>query len=249
MAMAHSTEDHLGLDVAEYDQVIRTLIPNYAATVRLVAREVAEAGAATVVDLGGGTGALSAALLALSDACRIELFDVDPAMLASARDRLAPFGERVVLRQRSFAEALPPCDAVMSSYALHHVPTLAEKRELYRSIHDALAPGGVFVNADATMSSDPAEQAVAYDYWAAHMERAGIPRAAAFRHFADWSEEDTYFPLPAELACLESAGFSAACVWTEGPASVVRASKATSRGGDEAVSPPRRASAVSDLAP
>lgn len=223
--MAHSAAHHLGLDVERYDEVIRTLIPNYRATVELAAREVAASGARTVVDLGGGTGALSAALLALTDSCRVTLFDVDSAMLEGARGRLGPFGERAVLHRRSFAGPLPPCDAVMSSYALHHVPALDEKRRVYRAIHGALAPGGVFVNADATMPPEPERQAAVYDYWAAHMARHGIGRSAAFRHFAEWSEEDTYFSLSEELACLESAGLAAKCVWREGPGTVIVARK------------------------
>ena len=224
-AMAHSVANHLGLDVARYDEVIRALIPNYQATIQLAAREVAASGATTVVDLGGGTGALAAALLALSESCRVELFDVDSAMLDGARTRLARFGDRAVLRRRSFAGPLPPCDAVMSSYALHHVPTLDEKRRLYEAIHDALVPRGVFVNVDATMPSEPQREAAVYDYWAAHMARHGIGRAAAFRRFAEWGDEDTYFSLSEELACLESAGLSGTCVWREGPGSVVVARK------------------------
>ncbi len=223
--MAHSAQNHLGLDVAHYDEVIRTLIPNYQATVQLVAREVAAAGAESVADLGAGTGALSAALLAMSDSCRIELFDVDPAMLQGATRRLAPFRERVAFRRRSFEGRLPRCDAVMSSYALHHVPTLDEKRKVYRSIRDALVPGGIFVNADATMPEEPERKAAAYDYWAAHMARNGIDRDTAYSHFAEWAEEDTYFPLSQELACLASAGLDATHLWREGPASVVRAYK------------------------
>lgn len=223
--MAHSAADHLGLDVERYDEVVRTLIPNYGATVELAAREVAASGARTVVDLGGGTGALSAALLALTDSCRVTLFDVDPDMLERAKVRLGPFGERAVLHRRSFAGPLPPCDAAMSSYALHHVATLDEKGRAYQAIHGALAPGGVFVNADATMPPEPRRQAAVYDYWAAHMARHGIGRAAAFRHFAEWSEEDTYFSLSEELACLESAGFDAKCIWRKGPGSVIVARK------------------------
>ena len=52
-----------------------------------------------------------------------------------------------------------------------------------------------------------------------------IGRTAAFRHFADWSDEDTYFSLSEELACLQSAGLAAKCVWREGPGTVIVARK------------------------
>ncbi len=54
---------------------------------------------AHVLDLGGGTGALSWALLAGLPGARVTVLDVDPDMLAEARQRLANFGDRVSFQQ------------------------------------------------------------------------------------------------------------------------------------------------------
>jgi SAM-dependent methyltransferase len=76
---------------------------------------------------------------------RVTVLDLDPDMLAEGRRRLPEFGDRVSFRQASFLDPLPAADAVAASLALHHVHDLETKTALYRAIHDALSPGGVFV--------------------------------------------------------------------------------------------------------
>ena len=95
------------------------------------------------------------------------------------------------------------------------------KGELFRRIYLALRRGGVFVNADVTVSADPAERDRAYRRWAGHMMACGIEERQAWRHFDEWAEEDTYFPLEDELAAMRDAGFRADCVWRSCPNSLV----------------------------
>ncbi|MCY4012554.1 MAG: class I SAM-dependent methyltransferase [Gammaproteobacteria bacterium] len=151
-------------------------------------------------------------------------------MLAQARERLRRFGSRVRFTRRRFQGVLPRCDAAVASLALHHVPTLTEKRTVYRAIHAALDPRGIFVNADANMPTDAAQQQAAYAEWAAHMVARGIPQPRAWQHFRDWADEDTYLPLDDELAALTAVGFSPARVWQSVPINVVRSTKTPTQG-------------------
>ena len=210
---SHSVRRHLRVAIDAYDATIRQFIPGYEAMLVVAARELAPVAAGLVIDLGGGTGALAEAILASGDEGTVELIDVDREMLARARTRLGRFGDRARFTEGSFLEALPRCSGAAASLALHHVPTLEAKRALYRRVHEALEPGGVFVNADATMPADPAASEATWSAWADHMVRQGIAREQAFQHFEDWSDEDTYFPLEDELAAVASAGFDAECVW------------------------------------
>ncbi len=219
--MSHSVRRHLHVEIEAYDASIRRWIPGYEAMLARAAREVASVSPSHVLDLGAGTGALAAAILAHDAVGSVELLDVDKEMLARARNRLRDFGERARFTVRSFSEPLPPCDAVAASLALHHVPTMEEKAVLFGRIFEALRPGGVFVNADATMPADESRRGAAFDAWAAHMARSGIDDAQARSHFADWSGEDTYFPLEDELDALAAAGFDARSVWRDEPSTVV----------------------------
>jgi len=217
--MTHSVKRHLDVDADAYDVEIRRFIPYYddmlATGVELLAALAPPA--ARVLDLGGGTGALSAAVLRGLPEARVTLLDVDRAMLDEARRRLAPFANRVELREGSFLDPLPAADAVVASLALHHVHDLGAKTDLYRAIHAALAPGGVFLNLDAAITGDPRLNALTFDRWAARMADHGITGQEARRHFAQWAGEDRYFTLEEELAALRRAGFGEVeCFWRRG---------------------------------
>jgi tRNA (cmo5U34)-methyltransferase len=219
----HSVARHLQVDAAGYDVEIRRFIPYYddmiATGVELL--EALAPGDAHVLDLGGGTGALSSAVLEALPGVRVTLLDVDPEMLGAARRRLAGFNGRVAFREGSFMDALPGADAVVSSLALHHVHDLQAKSTLYRAIHDALSPGGPLLNLDAAVTEDPRLNQLVFDRMAARMGDHGITDAEARSHFASWADEDRYFPLETEMRALREAGFDEVeCFWRRGLSSI-----------------------------
>ena len=215
--MSHSVKQHLRLEIEVYDRTIRTWIPGYEQALKRAAGEVARVQPRRVLDLGAGTGALSEAILERSASATVELLDVDPEMLAQARVRLKRFGERARFRRQSFIDPLPECDAVAASLALHHVPAMTEKKQLYKRILNALAPGGVLVNADVTMPAGEPRRSEDYAKWAAHLVSCGIGEERAYEHFREWAGEDTYYPLETELEAMTGAGFDAACIWRDIP--------------------------------
>lgn len=184
---------------------------------------------AHVLDLGAGTGGLSAAVLGGLPRARVTVVDVDTEMLDRARARLAPFAKRVRFREASFLDPLPAADAVVASLALHHVHDIDAKADLYRSIDEALAPGGVFLNLDAAITDGARLNALTFDRWAARMAEQGMTDAEARGNFAAWAAEDRYFPLDEELAALRRAGFAEVeCFWRRGSSAICCALK---RGG------------------
>ncbi|MDB6168297.1 MAG: Methyltransferase [Verrucomicrobia bacterium] len=221
--MAHSVSAHLHVRISDYDRFIRTVIPNYdtmrTVQLKLLAGRLPPGG--TVLDLGGGTGALAAAVAEKFPGVRVEIWDTDPAMLEVARERCARFGDRVRLVERSFAEPLTRCDAVVGCIALHHVKDLAAKGKIYASIHQALRPGGLFANADTTMSTTPWLRDATFQWWADFMGTQGIAERQARDYFAEWGKQDYYPPLSVELELLRSAGFSEPeCFWRDAPFTV-----------------------------
>jgi tRNA (cmo5U34)-methyltransferase len=223
MPEPHSVKRHLDVDAQGYDAQIRRFIPHYEdllqTGVQLLGALVAPT--AHVLDLGGGTGALSAAVLEGLPRARVTVLDVDTEMLAEARTRLAGYGERVAFQEGSFLDPLPAADAVVASLALHHVHDLEAKTGVYRAIHAALPPGGVLLNLDAAVTEDDRLNALIYDRWVAHMGEHGIGEDEARGHFAAWADEDRYFPLDAELAALRAAGYAEVeCFWRRGPSAI-----------------------------
>jgi tRNA (cmo5U34)-methyltransferase len=228
MPVEHRVAGHLGVAADEYDRTIRTFIPNYERMVATVVQwldgHVPRRG--LVVDLGAGTGALGAAVLEELPEVRVELVDIDPNMLAVAAARCSKHAGRFELRHARFEDELPRCHAVVASLALHHVEADADKRDLYRTIHAALEPGGLVVVADALVYEDGPERARMIDSLFAHMALSGISTSEAAAHLGQWAQEDTYKPLPNELALLREAGFPRPDVfWRDGLIAVYGAFK------------------------
>jgi SAM-dependent methyltransferase len=212
---------HLGIELSEYDTRIRTFIPHYEEMLDVGAAAVPP-GARTIVDLGIGTGALSARCLTTARRAKMVGIDVDPGILALAQRRL---GNRASLTNGSFLRAaLPACDAVVASFSLHHIRTRAAKASLYERIHAALRRGGLFVSVDCHPASDDVVRRSQFAEWLAHLRRAYRP-AQAKATLASWSREDVYVPLDAELALLRSARFRAELLWRRGAFAVIRAGR------------------------
>ncbi len=100
-----------------------------------------------ILDLGTGDGRL----LSLLRVDRPEMLgvgvDFSELMLAAARERFAD-DERIELVEHDLDEPLPALgrfDAVVSSFAIHHLEH-ERKRSLYGEVFALLEPGGVFAN-------------------------------------------------------------------------------------------------------
>jgi tRNA (cmo5U34)-methyltransferase len=215
-----SVASHLGIAVREYDKRIRTFIPNYAEMLDEAA-SVLDPAAQTIIDLGVGTGALSARCLRHAPAARVIGVDADTTMLPLARRRL---GRRATLTAGNFLRIeLPPADAVVATLALHHVRTRAAKARLYARIRLALRRGGVLLSGDYHPSENRTRSLAQREHWLQHLQ-ATYTRSKAEKLLRDWSHEDTYVPLRAELGLLEEVGFrSVEVVWRRGGFAVIAA--------------------------
>ncbi len=109
-----------------------------------------------ILDLGTGDGRLLALLRCdRPDALGVGL-DVSDLMLEAARTRFAG-DRRIKLIKHDLAEplaALGGFDAVVSSFAIHHLEH-GRKRSLYGEALDLLEPGGVFANLEHVASPTP----------------------------------------------------------------------------------------------
>ena len=115
---------------------------------------------------------------------------------------------------------LPACDAIVASYALHHIRTLRQKQAFYRRCYEALRPGGVLVNGDCAPASTPQGFAQDLEVWFTHLARTFGGRAGAKRVYESWADEDVYVPLATELKLLQRAGFETDVPWRRSPNAV-----------------------------
>jgi ubiquinone/menaquinone biosynthesis C-methylase UbiE len=225
-----SVASHLAVDPSDYDDRIRKLIPLYDELIPEVARALVHTTRhiRRIIDLGVGTGALAQACLDHVPAARVWGIDADAAMMQVARTRLGRRLRRVTLVEGSFLDVpLPACDAIVASYALHHIRTLRQKQAFYRRCYAALRPGGVLVNGDCAPASTAPGFAQDLDVWFTHLARTFGGRARARRVYESWAEEDVYVPLADELKLLRRAGFDTDVPWRRSPFAVIAALKRT----------------------
>lgn len=223
-----SVASHLAVDPKDYDDRIRKLIPLYDELIPEVARALAHAARPVrrIVDLGVGTGALAQACLREVPGARVWGIDADASMMQVARKRLGRRSARVTLVEGSFLDVpVPACDAIVASYALHHIKRLRQKQAFYRRCHEALRPGGVLVNGDCAPASTPQGFARDLDVWFTHLARTFGSRARARRVYESWADEDVYVPLAEELRLLQRAGFETDVPWRRSPFAVIVAVK------------------------
>jgi ubiquinone/menaquinone biosynthesis C-methylase UbiE len=100
------------------------------------------------LEIGAGSGAMTAQLLATFPGLQMTATDYDPAMVAAARMTLAGFGGRASI-ERADATDLPfgdgRFDLVLSAAMLHHV--LAWEKALAETVR-LLRPGGLLTGYD-----------------------------------------------------------------------------------------------------
>jgi len=194
-----------------YDAGRRKLIPHfeafYGTAVEVATLTLPEARAPRVLDIGAGTGLLSALVLQARPDADLTLLDASPAMLEHAPERLGDAWARCTTVVGDALDALPegPFDAVVSALAIHHLPD-DRKQALYRLVLSRLAPGGVFVNAEQVAGPTASLDARYVERWLVHTTQLGATEhdhaEAAVRMSMD-------LPAPVESQCawLRDAGY------------------------------------------
>lgn len=183
------------------------------------------------VELGVGSGWLSAAILERFPASRVLGVDASPTMLRETAARLEPFVGRFELRPFRLEEpawlAKLGHDArcFVSSLVIHHLDT-AGKQALYRDLYGQLAAGGAALIADIVAPCSEWERRYMARWWEAEVKRQSLAITGslqAYQQFVDdqwnWYEYpdpmDKPSTLPEHLQWLTEAGFSGVNVFWE----------------------------------
>ena len=110
-----------------------------------------------ILDLGSGGGRLLSLVRACRPNAQFVALDFSPAMIETLNAQFAG-DPSIAIVAHDLEKTLPELgrfDAVVSSFAIHHVPH-ARKRSLYSEIFEVLVPGGVFCNLEHVASATPA---------------------------------------------------------------------------------------------
>lgn len=160
-----------------------------------------------VLDVGGGYGVLTAAILARRPGATVVLHDFSTAMVGKARERLAGFGDRVGYRIADMAqpgwvqELGGPFDAAVSALAIHNLADPELIGRVYGDIFSVLRPEGCFFNLDLVFPTGSR---------LADLYRSDRSRDAAY------GVQVGRIGLEEQLRLLREAGFAEVdCVWKD----------------------------------
>jgi tRNA (cmo5U34)-methyltransferase len=167
-----------------------------------------------VLDLGAGTGLLSARVAARYPRARLMLVDVAPAMLRVAEQRFTGRdADRVTIQLLDYARQplRGTYDLVVSALSIHHL-TDQGKESLFAKIYGILEPGGLFVNADQVLGENAVAEEVYKNSWLRQVRASGIPEEALDAALGRM-QEDKMSKLSHQISWLDQAGFDDLTVW------------------------------------
>lgn len=170
----------------------------------------ADGGPIRVLDLGAGTGLLTAALAEALPGAHLTLLDEAEGMLAQARDRFAGRTDgQLELVVGDLLADMPagPFDVIASGLAIHHLDPAGQART-YAAARERLAEGGVFVNAEQLHA--PAQRWLEDHYIErelVHARAGGFTPEAEEQAWIRWSI-DQHVDLETQLRWLHEAGYA-----------------------------------------
>ena len=159
-----------------------------------------------VLDLGAGTGLLTALILKKYPNAISSLVDVSEKMLQKAKERFEGH-ERIRFCIMDYAVSPLPdqFDLVVSALSIHHLSD-PEKKHLFKRIYDALNSGGQFVHAELVRGTTNHTESAYQQMWNAHLKKTDISKEQLSLIFERMSYDKTT-TLENQLNWLKEAGF------------------------------------------
>jgi len=162
----------------------------------------------SILDIGAGTGLLSALLLQKYPMASITLMDISRNMLDVARERFAGNPHvRFLVADYSNEEIPGRYDLICSALSIHHLEH-EDKRRLFGRIYSALNPGGLFVNADQSEAQSEWLSRRNIEYWDSFVAASPYPKDELKAAMARRDTLDKNAKLMAQVSWLSWAGFS-----------------------------------------
>jgi tRNA (cmo5U34)-methyltransferase len=161
-----------------------------------------------ILDVGAGTGLLSAFVLEKFPDARLTLMDISENMLDMARKRFVTRpGTEYIICDYSRSELGGPYDMICSALSIHHLSP-EDKRLLFKRIFSALRPGGMFVNADQADGETLYFKKRYLDYWNDFLNNAPMTEEQHAEILKRRDTLDRNDKLSDQLSWLAKAGFS-----------------------------------------
>lgn len=167
----------------------------------------------SVLDLGAGTGLMSALIAGKYPESRITLIDIAEEMLLKARERLSGFtNTKFIVADYVDYDFAENYDIIVSALSIHHLEA-SVKAKLYNKCFKLLKPGGILINADQVMGASEYLENLYKSDWKKKVEASGLSREVLDSAY-ERVRLDKMSTLIDQLDWINAAGFTDAdCVY------------------------------------
>ena len=199
---------HFEQEAKEYDEIIARLIPDYELMVSILVDFINQdrQDHFSVIDLGCGTGTLSKAIASHFPHAAITCVDISEKMLQIAMSKV---GTNITAIRADFGQFVFPqkYDVIVSSLALHHLETDADKLSFYQKIYSALSANGAFLNIDVVTAGNDRIQKIYMKHWKEFMVANTSPSEVESKWLPNYYAEDRPTSISTHFKLLEQSGF------------------------------------------
>jgi len=192
----------------QYDRQRRMVIPCfndfYQTTIDLI--PFSSSDSFRFLDLGAGTGLLTASIISVFPNATATLMDLSEKMLEKARERFSS-NKRANFLIWDYSHSILPeeYDLIISAMSIHHLSD-NEKKSLYQRVFDALKFEGVFINADLVKGETDRIEEKYQAMWMNWIRKAGLNKNELLK-IIDRMQYDKPSSLKIQLQWLKEIGF------------------------------------------
>lgn len=159
-----------------------------------------------ILDIGAGTGLLSAFLLDRYPEARITLIDISEKMLEVARKRFEGNDNiTYIADDYTKLDISEKFDLVVSALSIHHLED-SDKKELFKKCYLVLKPDGILINADQFIGETPYIDSLYKKRWKEIIEKSDLPREEIISAY-ERMKLDKETTLEQQLVWLSEIGF------------------------------------------
>ena len=197
------------MGAAQYDGQRRKVIPCfddfYKTAIDLIPFDTEDK--FTVLDLGAGTGLLTALILNAFPKASSMVLDISEKMLAKAKERFKG-NDQVHFYAMDYARSplTGEFDLIVSAMSIHHLYD-SDKRLLFKKIYNALLPGGMFIHAELAKGATDVTEKIYQRMWFQYLKKTDLTEDQLSLIFERMSYDKTT-TLDIQLNWLKKAGFT-----------------------------------------
>jgi len=166
-----------------------------------------------ILDIGAGTGLLSAFLMERYPDASFTLIDLSEKMLDIAKSRFkGKSNVKYIVADYSKYSFVEKYDLVVSALSIHHLED-EEKKRIYKKSYSLLKKNGIFINADQVYGETPFIENLNKNIWRHYIENSGLSEEEILAGY-ERIKLDKESTLDQQMDWLKEAGFcDVSCVY------------------------------------